>query len=218
MRQGDWYFDYVSPFAYLQAERLSALAAGLELRCKPVLFAGLLDHWEHKGPAEIGGKRRFTYRHVLWLAQKHGIAMRFPPAHPFNPLKLLRLTIALDNDLESILKIFRFIWRDGMLPDSAENLQRLANLLGLKSLSDLDALAASPEVKDTLRRNGEEAIARGVFGVPTLAIDNELFWGFDATQMAIDYLKGAPLFASEEMVRVSDMPYGAVRNRGGKVG
>jgi 2-hydroxychromene-2-carboxylate isomerase len=207
----DWYFDYVSPFAYLQAERLATLPAGLEVRCKPVLFAGLLDHWEHKGPAEIGGKRRFTYRHVLWLAQKHGIAMRFPPAHPFNPLKLLRLTIALDNDRDAILKIFRFIWRDGMLPDSAENLQRLADLLGLKSLSDLDALAASPEVKDTLRRNGEEAVARGVFGVPTLAIDNELFWGFDATQMAIDYLKGAPLFASEEMVRVSDMPYGAVR-------
>ena len=218
MKQGDWYFDYVSPFAFLQAERLSTLPAGLALRCKPVLFAALLDHWEHKGPAEIGAKRRFTYRHVLWVAEKHGIAMRFPPAHPFNPLTLLRLTIALDNDRDAILKIFRFIWQDGMLPDSAENLQRLADRLGFESLADIDALAASPEVKDALRRNGEEAVARGVFGVPTLAIDKELFWGFDATEMAIDYLKGSPLFASEEMVRVSDMPYGAVRSRGGKSG
>ena len=216
MQQADWYFDYVSPFSYLQAERLAALSDGPALNCRPVLFAGLLDHWEHKGPAEIGGKRRFTYRHVLWLAQQHGIAMRFPPSHPFNPLKLLRLTIALYCDRDAVMKIFRFVWRDGLLPDSEENLRTLASSLNLKGAGELDALATSVEAKVALRKIGEDAIARGVFGVPTIVAGSELFWGFDATDMAIDYLNGAHLFAGSEMQRVSDMPYGAVRKSSGK--
>jgi 2-hydroxychromene-2-carboxylate isomerase len=211
MTHADWYFDYVSPFSYLQAERLSSLPADLELHCRPVLFAGLLDHWGHKGPAEIGGKRRFTYRHVLWVAKEHGIPIKFPPSHPFNPLQLLRLTVALGSERETILKIYRFIWRDGLLPDSKDNLDRLALALGLSGADQIAALASTPEAKDGLRKNGEAAIAHGVFGVPTLAIGDELFWGFDATDMVLDYLRSEPLFADPEIQRVSDMPYGAVR-------
>ena len=209
MDHADWYFDYISPFAYLQSEVLAKIPA--EIQIKPLLFAGLLDHWGHKGPAEIGGKRRYTYRHVMWLAEKNGIAVRFPLSHPFNPLKLLRLTIALGNTQDAMHKIFRFIWRDGLLPDTPENLKRLADALGLAGIDELEALASSPQAKAGLRANGESAIAQGVFGVPTLVIGGELFWGFDATGMAIDYLARAPLFESEEMLRVSDMPYGAVR-------
>jgi 2-hydroxychromene-2-carboxylate isomerase len=209
--RADWFFDYVSPFAYLQAERLSSLPANLEIACKPVLFAGLLEHWGHKGPAEIGGKRRFTYRHVLWLAEKHSIPLRFPPSHPFNPLQLLRLTVALGSDLQVIHKIFRFIWQDGLTPDSIDNLAMLAKTLGLSGAGQLAALASTPGVKDGLRNNGEAAIARGVFGVPTLVIGDELLWGFDATDMALDYLRVTPLFAGEEMQRVANLPYGAAR-------
>jgi len=209
--KADWYFDYISPFSYLQAERLSSLPADLELHCKPLLFAGLLGHWGHKGPAEIGAKRRFTYRHVLWLAHTHGIALRFPPSHPFNPLQLLRLTVALGSGHETILKIFRFVWRDGLLPDSNDSLALLAGSLGLAGVDELAALASAPAAKEGLRKNGEEAIARGVFGVPTLAVGDELFWGFDATDMALGYVRREPLFAGAEMQRASDLPYGAVR-------
>jgi 2-hydroxychromene-2-carboxylate isomerase len=211
MTQADWYFDYISPFAYLQAERLSSLPADLELHCKPILFAGLLDHWGHKGPAEIGGKRRFTYRHVQWLAEKQGIALKFPPSHPFNPLMLLRLTAALGNERTVIQEIFRFIWRDGLAPDSPENLGMLAARLGFDGAAELADMAAIPEAKAGLRKNGEDAIARGAFGVPTLVIGDELFWGFDATEMALDYLARKPVFAGAEMQRVSEMPFGAVR-------
>jgi 2-hydroxychromene-2-carboxylate isomerase len=210
--KADWYFDYISPFSYLQAERLSSFPADLELSCKPVLFAGLLDHWGQKGPAEIGVKRRFTYRHVQWLADRHGIPLKFPASHPFNPLQLLRLTIALGNGQQSIRKIFRFVWQEGLLPDSEQNLQQLAATLGLSGVEQLAALASAPEAKDGLRKNGKEAIARGVFGVPTIVAGDELFWGFDATDMALDYFRAKPLFASAEMQRVSGMPYGAVRS------
>lgn len=53
----DWYFDFISPFAYLQFVRLGELA-GARLRLRPVLFAGLLQHWGQLGPAEIPAKRR----------------------------------------------------------------------------------------------------------------------------------------------------------------
>jgi 2-hydroxychromene-2-carboxylate isomerase len=209
MTRADWYFDFISPFSYLQAERLADLPVAVN--CKPVLFAGMLDHWGQKGPAEIGVKRRFTYRYVVWLARKHGIPLKFPPAHPFNPLLLLRLAVALGSEFDAVQKIFRFVWRDGMLPDSNGSLAALAKSLGLGGVDELNAFAARPDAKDGLRNNGEAAIAQGVFGVPTLVIGGELFWGFDATDMALDFLRGDPLFISPEMQRAGELPYGAVR-------
>jgi 2-hydroxychromene-2-carboxylate isomerase len=94
-RRADWYFDVVSPYAYLQLMQFDRLPDDLEVTFKPVLFAGLLGHWEHKGPAEIPAKRRQTYRYCHWLAGKRGLPFRVPPRHPFNPLAILRLTVAL---------------------------------------------------------------------------------------------------------------------------
>jgi len=98
MPSADWYFDFVSPFSYLQCEQLPSLERSLRVRYRPVLFAGLLKAYEHKGPAEIPAKRRFTYRFVVWQAKRLGIPLKFPAAHPFNPLPLLRLAIVADCD------------------------------------------------------------------------------------------------------------------------
>jgi hypothetical protein len=94
MSQADWYFDFISPYAYLGLMRLRELPQDLEIRYRPVLFAGLLNHWEQKGPAEIAPKRSWTYRSCTWWASAHGIPFRFPAAHPFNSLPYLRLAIA----------------------------------------------------------------------------------------------------------------------------
>jgi 2-hydroxychromene-2-carboxylate isomerase len=178
MPSADWYFDFVSPFAYLQSEQLATLPQKLSLRYRPVLFAGLLGANGQKGPAEIAAKRVFTYRFVVWQAKELGIPFKMPPEHPFNPLPLLRLALACDSSPEAIHRIFRFVWRDGRLPDLPIEWADLISDLGLP---DADARIASPEIKDALRRNTDEAIARGVFGVPTIAIGDELFWGADAT-------------------------------------
>ena len=98
MKTIDWYFDFISPFAYLASASLQRLPESVELRLHPILFAGLLKHHETKGPAEIPSMRRFTFRHIRWLADRHHIELKPPPAHPFNPLPLLRLAIALDAD------------------------------------------------------------------------------------------------------------------------
>lgn len=205
----DWYFDFVSPFAYLQSERLASLPPRMQIRYRPVLFAALLDANGQKGPAEITAKRRFTYRFVVWQARKLGIPLKFPHEHPFNPLPLLRLAIACECAPDAVHRIFRFVWRDGRLPDLPIELAELTHDL---ALPDAGARIASPEVKDALRRNTDEAIARGVFGVPTLAVGDELFWGLDATAMAAEYVLAGCRYDDPEYARVSSLPVGASRD------
>ena len=97
MKQISFYLDFISPYAYLAFEELPEALKGLSYAVdyKPVLFASMLKHHGHLGPAEIPFKRDWTYRHVLWAAQARGIAMHVPATHPFNPLGLLRLAVAL---------------------------------------------------------------------------------------------------------------------------
>ena len=210
MPSADWYFDFVSPFAYLQCELLPRLERSLRIRYRPVLFAGLLQAHDQKGPAEIPAKRRFTYRHVVWQARRLSIPLKFPAAHPFNPLPLLRLAIVADCAPDAIRKIFRFVWRDGRLGDLPIEWAELKADLGI---ADAEARIAAREVKDELRRNTDEAIARGVFGVPTLAMGEELFWGVDSTEMAAEFLAAGCRYTDPEMTRVATLPEAAVRER-----
>ena len=203
MKTLDWYFDFVSPYSYLQHEILHTLDA--EIRYKPILLGGLFKAWGQKAPVEIPKKRCFTYRNVLWVAGLHGIPLKFPPAHPFNPLKALRLTIALDNDPNAIAAIFHFIWQKG---ESIENEQSWKTLCAELNVDDAEAKIADPHVKETLRKNGEVAHDLGVFGVPTAVVDGELFWGFDATLMLKGYLANPEMFKRGEMARVSNLPGG----------
>jgi 2-hydroxychromene-2-carboxylate isomerase len=208
MASAEWYFDFVSPFAYLQCEQLADLEARLRVHYRPVLFAGLLKAHGHKGPAEIAAKRRFTYRFVVWKARQQRVGLKFPAVHPFNPLPLLRLAIVADCDPDAVRRIFRFVWRDGRLGDLPIE---WAELMSELRVPDAQARIDAPEVKEALRRNTDEAIARGVFGVPTLAIGDELFWGADATGMAADYVAAGCRYTDPEMERIADLPIGVER-------
>ncbi|RDY67874.1 2-hydroxychromene-2-carboxylate isomerase [Lysobacter soli] len=208
-----WYFDFISPFSYLQWQRLKPLlrereAAGTPVRLAPIVFAAVLDARGQKGPAEIPGKREFTYRHVLWLARQAGVTLRFPPAHPFNPLASLRLSIAAGDTPEAVDSIFDWIWTHGRPGDSVEALVPLMAALDVPA----DALDAD-QTKAALRANTDAAIAAGVYGVPTLSIGDELFWGYDATDFALAAMHDASLLQDEEMRRVSGLPVGLQRRR-----
>lgn len=213
--QVDWYFDFVSPYSYLAFVALPRALAGIEpvpeIRYRPLLFAGLLNHWGHTGPAELAPKRRFTYEHVAWLADRHGIALRAPRHHPFNPLPLLRAAIAAGSARPAIGRLFDYAWRDGALPDEPA----FADLLAEVGVAP--AALDSAAVKAALRANGEAAIAAGVFGVPTAvartARGGRAIWGFDALPMLADWLREAPVFAGAEMARAADLPAGEQRRR-----
>lgn len=190
MKRIDFWFDPISPFAYLAFERLPEALEGCNyvVEFRPVLFAGLLAHWGQKGPAEIEPKRAWTFRHIAWLAQRHGIEIATPAVHPFNPLPLLRLAIAAGPNRRVVEGLMRHVWRGGNDPVSSSRLEALER--NLAPARD----PASPEVKAALRASTDTAIARGVFGVPSFELDGRLFWGLDALPMLRAALTGDPWF------------------------
>jgi 2-hydroxychromene-2-carboxylate isomerase len=205
-----WVFDVVSPFAYLALPRLAQLPRGAQLQVVPVLFAAMLDHFGQRGPAEIDSKRRFTYRFALWRARRLGLPMRLPPAHPFNPLAALRLVIAAGSDLRSAATVLDAAFRDGRDVSDPAVIAELAAALGI---DDAPAALSDPAVKQRLRANTAWAIERGVFGVPTLVIGEELFWGHDAVDMALEYLADPGGFLDPAMRAADVLPVGARRER-----
>lgn len=202
----DWYFDVISPYAYFAFLRLPELPAHVTVRLRPLLFAGLLNHWGHKGPAEIPAKRIWTYRWCAWHARNNGIPFRMPAAHPFNPLPYLRLVIAAGGTREAVAAAFEAIWTTGADPADPATIAGLAERLGLPlAAADADA------VKQQLRANTEAACAAGVFGVPTLVIDGEPFWGVDGLDFALAVLRDPALLAAADMQRIATLPMAAVR-------
>lgn len=203
-----WYFDIISPFAYLHLRQFERLPDGLEVEYVPVLFAGLLKAHGHKGPAEIAEKRRQTYRMCVWLARERGIALRFPPAHPFNPLHALRLLVAAGASRAHVEEAFAAIWERGEDINAPENFAALARRLGV---ADPQAAIAAPEVKGRLAANTERALARGVYGVPTFEVGGELFWGSDSLEMMRGFVADPGLFTRDEFARVDALPAAAMR-------
>ena len=212
MRSIDWYFDFLSPFAYLQNAVLTRVEAHAPVTRRPILFAGLLVHWGQLGPAEIAPKREWTFRHCVWLAARHGIPLKMPTMHPFNPLPLLRLSIASGDTAAVVDRLFRFVWIEGHVPTDPVAWSALLDELGV----DEEALTSS-SVKEALRSNGADALRAGVFGVPTAIVDGETFWGFEATDMLLDYLDDAAMFTSDGMVAASRLPMGTSRARAERV-
>ena len=208
MKKIAWYFDYISPFAYLALKKLNTLANDVEIIPKPILFAGLLNHFETKGPAEIERMRQYTFRHVSWQAKLQNIDLSLPPAHPFNPLKFLRLTILLENDLSVINRIFDFIWQRGQSADDPLQWQSLCDDL---SLQDADEKISQQMIKNQLLKNTQEAIELGVFGVPSFIVDDELFFGQDSMDFLQAYLEDPAILQSPEMRLADALPQGKSR-------
>ena len=210
MTKAKWYFDFISPFAYLQLGRFSQLPTDLEITPVSVVFGALLKHWGQLGPAEISPKRRFVYRLFQWNADQLGIPFVMPPRHPYNPLPSLRLCVAAGGQIDHVRAVFDVIYGKGIQPDAPEGVQEIADALGI---SDPESAMLDASVKDTLRSNIDAAIADGVFGVPTFFVGGEIFWGGDATGMMLNYLKNTSLFETDEMKRISDMPMGLTRGK-----
>lgn len=194
MKNITFYLDFISPYAYLAFEQLPATLMGhsTTVTYKPVLFGALLKHHGQLGPAEIAGKREWTYRQVLWLAHQQGTDLQLPASHPFNPLALLRLALACGAPEQPnryvCETLFRHVWQGGLEAADPERLQALTRQLTPARPPDGD------EVKARLKANTAEAVAKGVFGVPTFEVDGKLFWGLDALPMLRAYLAGDTWF------------------------
>ncbi len=200
-----WYFDLVSPFSYLALRAVEALAARRAVTFRPVLLGVLLSHWKITGPAEIGPKRLFTYRQVQFTAERAGLAFRFPPRHPFRSLDAMRLLVALGAAPKATRTAFDFVWAEGRDPSLPDELDALGARLGV---ADVGALVAESGARERLRDLTEAALNAGVFGVPTLAVGGELFWGADAMPLAEAYLADPGLLSHGEIGRSTTLSWG----------
>ena len=196
----DFYFDYLSPYAYLAWRCLPEVTEPRDVAIvpRPVLFAGLLNHWGQLGPAEIPPKGRHVGRDTRRFAALRGIPLRSPRYHPFRPLTALRTSLAAvagDRQHDVITALFDASWANGIDLGSADEIGEALDLAGLDGRRLVKA-ASQPEAKEALRRETERAIALGVFGIPTMVVEDELFWGLDQLQYLALYLDGKDPLAS----------------------
>ena len=211
MKTLTFYYDPISPFAWLAFQRLPEVLMGSSgspgvshrVAYKPVLFAALLKRHGQLGPAEIPAKRDWTYRHVLWLGHSLGVPLALPAAHPFNPLPLLRLALACttpqapgDTNRFTTEQVLRHVWEGGADALDPERLALLQATLA-DHMAQRGRVLADPNgeaVKQQLRANTDEALAAGAFGVPSFVVDGKLFWGLDSLPMLKACLQGDAWF------------------------
>ena len=178
-----FYFDFISPFAYFAWRKLPALAKkyNRELEAHPVVFGKLLDKWGQLGPAEIPPKRNWLNEYCFRYAALNGFKYNPPKKHPFNPLAALRMSlkeVSGDDQLRVIDSIFEEGWSHGA---DLGDLSTLTSLLTRQSIDGetLSKKVSESEIKELLIDETTYAIEKGVFGVPTIIIDDNLFWGND---------------------------------------
>jgi 2-hydroxychromene-2-carboxylate isomerase len=213
MKHIEFWFDVISPYAWLAFQRLPQALEGLsvEVAYQPVLLAGLLSHWGSKGPAEIEPKRAWTYRQVAWLAHEQGTPLQLPRPHPFNPLALQRLALAAapaggTPNRRTVEQLFRHVWcRDGADPIEPVALAALAAAVAPQRDPAGDA------VKAELRQRTQAAAEAGLFGVPTLVCDGRAYFGQDALPMLRAALTGDAWFDGPAGLEAGAQPPGQQR-------
>ncbi len=215
----EFYFDFLSPYAYLSwiHARPRCAGIGVHLEPRPVLLSALLG--QRLGPAEVPAKRDYILRDTMRYARRHGITYQVPDPHPFYPVTALRLAlpeIAGDNQERVIDALFHAAWGQGK---NVGDDQVLTQTLSDAGLPGQEMVAATREqtVKDALRGQTEAAVARGIFGVPSFSVEDQLFWGHDRVDDLCEYIAGDDPLANEadqaQLRTFLARPVGLTRNR-----
>ena len=198
-----FYYDIVSPFAYLYIKQRHRLEGALDITPVAVLLGGLLRAAENKGPGEIAAKRPHTYQFCVWQAEKLGIPFRFPEHHPFMTVAPQRLLIEQNADWKMVERAFDYVWVEGKDPNLSWS--EFCIYLGLPE----DTLKLeSPAVKAQLMANSNQAKADGAFGVPALIVNQHCFWGVDTIDWTLDYLARPSMFDEAPYTNAGTIPSG----------
>lgn len=183
-----FYFDCISPYAWLAWRPVNAIAQkhNLELIPVPVVFAGLLNANGQLGPAEMPNKRLFLIKDVMRRAAAQKLSFNVPKYHPFNPLISLRvasLDMPSDTRIKLTGELLDAVWMHGRDISDPEVVASVAASVGLNGDRCVQQAIEDTNIKGKLRSQTDEAIASGVFGVPTVGFNDEMFWGSESDTM-----------------------------------
>lgn len=183
-KQIGFLFDYGSPFSYLANIQLPGFAKrnGAAVVYRPILLGAVLKATGNSSPMTVPAKARYFAVDMRRWAARYGVMLKLNP-HPFmgNTLALMRGAVAAQrlgvfgayHDA-----IYRAAWAEGLDLGEAAVLAGVMQRAGV-NFAEVIAVAERQDVKDELRRNTEDAIARGAFGAPTFFVGDEMFWGND---------------------------------------
>jgi 2-hydroxychromene-2-carboxylate isomerase len=179
----DFYFDFASPYSYLAATQLPAVAArtGAKIVYKPFVLMAVFKATTNDMPAKVPTKAQYMLRDLGRWARHYGVPFRFSSHFPLNTIKAMRLVLVAEEQGRAELAVeaaFRAMWAEDRDLTSPEVLADVARAAGLDPESALAAIE-TPAIKDRLRACTDEAIARGAFGAPAIFVGDELFWGND---------------------------------------
>lgn len=178
-------FDFVSPNAYLIWQPLKALAEkhGATIAITPAFLGGMHKLTGNAPPfirdADVKGKNEYAMLELGRFVKKHGLSkFKMNPHFPFNTITLLRMLIALEpaRRAEFIELLLSPIWEDGLDVTDADTLGKILQDGGFDA-ADLFAKTQDAAIKQALIDNTENAVARGAFGIPTMYVDGELYFG-----------------------------------------
>jgi 2-hydroxychromene-2-carboxylate isomerase len=184
MKRVDFYFDLSSPYSYMAATQLEALGAraGAEVAWRPIVLGALFKAVGNDMPARVPNKARWMGQDLMRWAEHYGVPWQMSSHFPANTIKAMRLILVDEAKAAAVaLAGFRAMWAEDRDLTAEAELGRIAAAGGLDPAAALQAIE-DPKVKDRLRANTDEAIARGAFGAPTFVVGDELFWGNDRLQ------------------------------------
>jgi 2-hydroxychromene-2-carboxylate isomerase len=180
-------FDAISPYAWLAWRPLNDIVTrhDVTLIPVPVLFAGLLNANGQLGPAEIPQKRLWLIKDVMRRAAAQNMKVQVPPKHPFNPLLSLRVAsvdMPHSTRLQLTGALLDAVWLHGLDVSDPMVVSEIVSSVGLDGALCLQA-AESDAVKQKLRYQTASAVADGAFGVPTIFVNDAMFWGSESDTM-----------------------------------
>lgn len=180
----EFFFDYISPYSYLASTRVEAVAArtGAELRWRPFYLGGVFKATGNTSPAFNEYKARYLLKDLNDWAQHYELPeIRFPEGFPAGSLRADRVGIVAGElgQLPAFSRaLYRRVFVEGRNPGEDDVLTEALREAGIDAALALER-AGSEEVKEALRKNTEEAVARGSFGAPTFFVGEEMFLGND---------------------------------------
>ncbi len=198
-----FYYDIISPFAYLYLKQRSRLETKLDITPVAILLGGLLKAADNKGPGEIAAKRPHTYQFCVWQAEKLGIPFRFPEHHPFTTVAAQRLLVQEKANWPMVERAFDYVWVEGKDPNLSWS--DFCVYLGLAADTPRPE---NPEVKAQLITNTNQAKLDGAFGIPALIVNQHCFWGVDAIDWTLDYLARPGMFEEASYAYAGNVPNG----------